>query len=69
MNEADANLAALGTYEEYIRKAELLEEMFAQAVTDDGLLDEYGDLLARFHTIASKYEIDTSFSKFIDNNL
>ena len=69
MNEADGNLSALAKEEEKIRKAELLEAMFTQRIIDEGLLDEYGDLLARYHTIASKYEINMSFSKFIDENL
>ena len=67
--ETDANLAALRTYEEEIRKAELLEEMFIQAVINTGILDEYGDLLSTYHTIASKYEMNISFSRFINENL
>jgi len=65
----DANTAALAKHEDEIAKAELLEEMFVQEVIDTGILDQYGDLLPIFHKIAAKYEIDMSFSKFIDENL
>jgi len=65
----DCNAESLNRYMEEIGKAERKEEHFTDAVLNSDIIIDYLSALARFQTIASQYDMDISFSKFIDENV
>ena len=65
----DANMEALAKHEREIEKAERIETSFIEEVLNSDVIIRYEDLVMEFQTIASRYDINMSFSKFIDENV
>ena len=61
----DANLAALRQHEDKTEKAELNLERLIQAIIDEGLIEDYNNIVSRLGQLTDKYGIEYDIEDFV----